>query len=147
MRKVVDSICVKLIAARLTNLSECDDTEFVDEFVEAAHDYLEKTIPWWRKSTYFDPKNTGKLSPVTARVLRQGKSPVRHYASRRSLRALPRTASLRRVLSDSREFIPLCYASVATPSRPIASVPSAGFSTCNTELARQQAIFGLRPCG
>ena len=84
MRKVVDSICVKHIAARLNNLSECDDTEFVDEFVEAAHDYLEKTIPWWRKSTYFDPKNTGKLSPVTARVLRQGKSPVRHYASRRS---------------------------------------------------------------
>jgi phosphorylcholine metabolism protein LicD/glycosyltransferase involved in cell wall biosynthesis len=94
MRKVVDSICVKHIAARLDNLSECDDTEFVDEFVEVAHDYLEKTIPWWRKSTYFDPKNTGKLSPVTARVVRQGKSPVRHYASRRSLRALPRTAKV-----------------------------------------------------
>lgn len=92
MRKVVDSICVKHIAARLNSLSECGDTEFVNEFVEAAHDYLEKTIPWWRKSTYFDPKNTGKLSPVTARVLRQGKSPVRYYASRRSLRALPRTA-------------------------------------------------------
>ena len=92
MRTVVQSLCLKHIAVRLNTLSENADPAFVDEFVEAAYDYMEKTIPWWRKSTYFDPKNTGKLSPVATRVLRRGRSPVQHYASRRSLRAVPRTA-------------------------------------------------------
>ncbi|MFT3888589.1 MAG: LicD family protein [Arachnia sp.] len=91
MKKTVEYVCLRHIVARMNRLARCDDKELVGDFLSAAYEYMDRMIPDWRESAFFNVASATRPKQVASRWLRgNGTLTKAYYTSPRALRSLPR---------------------------------------------------------